>query len=185
MGIREESDERAVTDHPGTDASTSETVERPRPTASTTTGMPRPRGESRKDMPPPPPAVDSTPGTDDKPRVDAIPAPVGPRPRASLLATLSLITGVVAALLVVSGALAGYGIGLGAVALILAIAGISATGRRHVAGRTDALIGLILGLGAVVLGILVLTGSLSWLGTGSDTVTRVREWLDAQFVNRF
>ncbi len=184
MGIREQPDERAVTGHPGTDASTTETVEFPRSTASTT-GLLRPGGESRKDVPPPPPAVDGTPGIDDRPRVDATPAPAGPRPRASLLATLSLITGVVAALLVLSGPLAGYGIGLGAVALILAIAGISATGSRHVAGKTDALIGLILGLGAVVLGILVLTGSLSWLGTGTDTVTRVREWLDAQFVDRF
>jgi hypothetical protein len=177
--IREHSDERNVAARPATDTSTAETVERPR--ASTRSGILPPRGESRKDTPPPPPpaAVDS-PDTETEPAV-----PVGPRPRASLLATLSLIFGVAGALFVATGALAGYGIALGVVALILAIAGVSATGRRHVAGKTDALIGLVLGLAAVVVGILVLTGSLSWLGTGTDTVARVREWLDAQFVNRF
>jgi hypothetical protein len=102
-----------------------------------------------------------------------------------MLATLSLIFGVAAGLFVLTGALAGYGIGLGGVALLLAIGGISATGRRHVAGKTDALIGLVLGLGAVVLGILALTGSLSWLTTDTDTVARVREWLDSQFIDRF
>jgi len=109
----------------------------------------------------------------------------GPRPRASLLATLSLIAGVAAALFVLSGALAGYGIGLGVLALLLAFAGISATSRRHVAGKSDALIGLILGLGAIALGILAVTNQLAWPTTDGDTVQRFREWLDAQFVDRF
>jgi hypothetical protein len=126
--------------------------------------------------------------TDTRPHLEHEPevvAPVGPRPRASLLATLALILGVAAALFVLTGALAGYGIGLGAVALLLSIGGLSATGRRHVAGKSDALIGLVLGLGAVVVGILAITGSLSWLTADADTVGRFREWLDAQFVDRF
>jgi hypothetical protein len=113
------------------------------------------------------------------------PVVAGPRPRASLLATLGLITGVASALLVLSGPLAGYGIGLAGLALILSLGGISATGRRHVAGKTDAVIGLVLALGAIVVGVLALTGSLSWLGTDMEPVSRVREWLDAQFVERF
>jgi hypothetical protein len=121
------------------------------------------------------------------PPVAAGPEPVvtGPRPRASLLATASLVVGVAAAMFVLSGVLAGYGIALGVLALVLAIAGVSATGRRHVAGKTDALIGLALGLGAVVLGILVLTGSLSWLTMDTQPVNGFRQWLDAQFANRF
>jgi hypothetical protein len=109
------------------------------------------------------------------------PAPAGPRPRASLLATLGLITGVASALLVLSGPLAGYGVGLAGLALILSLGGISATGRRHVAGKSDAIIGLLLALGAIVFGVLALTGSLTWLGTDTDSAERAREWLDTRF----
>jgi hypothetical protein len=109
----------------------------------------------------------------------------GPKPRASLLATLGLIIGVGAALLVLSGPLLGYGIGLAVLGLILSLGGIHATGKRHIAGKTDALIGMFLSLGAIVVGVLALTGSLSWLGTDMQPVTSVRDWLDAQVVDRF
>jgi hypothetical protein len=113
------------------------------------------------------------------------PVVAGPKPRASLLATLALIAGVAAALLVLSGPLIPYGIGVAGLALVLSLGGIHATGRRHVAGKTDALIGMVLALAAIVVGVLALTGSLSWLGTGTHSVDSVRHWLDAQFVNRF
>jgi hypothetical protein len=116
------------------------------------------------------------------------PAPVvdpGPKPRASLLATLSLVLGVVGALFVLSGTLAGYGIAVGAVGALLAVAGLAATRRRHVAGRTDALLGLVLGLAAVVAGIVAMTGLYDWPTTDGDWVQRFRDWLDAQFVDRF
>lgn len=109
----------------------------------------------------------------------------GPRPRASMLATLGLISGVAGALFVLTGVLAGYGIALGALAVVFAVGGFSATSRRHVAGKSDAMIGLVLGIGAVVLGILVLTDSLSWLTTASDKVGDLRTWLDNQTVDRF
>jgi hypothetical protein len=111
--------------------------------------------------------------------------PAGPKPRSSMLATLGLILGVGSALLVLSGPLLGYGIGVAVVALILSLSGIHATGKRHVAGKTDALIGMVLALAAIVVGVLALTGSLSWLGTDMQPVNSVRQWLDAQFVNRF
>lgn len=113
------------------------------------------------------------------------PVIAGPKPRASLLATLGLIVSVVAALLVLSGPLLGYGIGLAVIGLLLSLGGISATGKRHVAGKSDALIGSVLALAAIVVGVLALTGSLSWLGTDMQPVTSLREWLDAQFVDRF
>jgi hypothetical protein len=109
----------------------------------------------------------------------------GKKPRASLMATLGLILGVASALLVLSGPLLGYGIGLAVVALVLSMAGIFATRRRHVAGKSDALIGMVLSLAAIVVGVLALTGSLSWLGTDMQPVNSLREWLDAQFVDRF
>jgi hypothetical protein len=114
-----------------------------------------------------------------------MPVAAGPKPRASLLATLGLIGGVAAALLVLSGPLLPYGIGLAVLALILSVSGMHATGRRHVAGKTDALIGMVLSLAAIVVGVLALTGSLSWLGTDMQPVATLRQWLDAHTVNRF
>ena len=118
-------------------------------------------------------------------RTDETPTVAGPKPRASLLATLGLIGGVAAALLVLSGPLLPYGIGLAVLALILSVSGMHATGRRHVAGKTDALIGMVLSLAAIVVGVLALTGSLSWLGTDMQPISTLRQWLDAQTVNRF
>ena len=120
-----------------------------------------------------------------EPAVERTPVVVGPKPRASFLATLGLILGVVAAMLVLSGPLLGYGIGVAVLALILSLSGIHATGRRHVAGKTDALIGMVLSLAAIVVGVLALTGSLNWLGTDMHPVTSVRDWLDANVANRF
>ena len=124
-------------------------------------------------------------GTSTVDRGPDVVVPAGPRPRASMLATLALIAGVAAALVVLTGTLAGYGIGVGGLAILLAIGGVSATGRRHIAGRSDALIGLALGLGAVVVGVLAMTGQFTWPDMDGDTVQRFREWLDAQSVDRF
>ncbi|WP_435153272.1 thrombospondin [Micromonospora aurantiaca (nom. illeg.)] len=103
------------------------------------------------------------------------------RPRASLLATLGLIVSVVGAMFVLSGTLAGYGIGVGAAGAVLAVLGLIATRRRHVAGKTDALIGIAVGLAAVVLGIVAMTGQFDWPTTDGEWVSRFREWLDSQF----
>ncbi|MFI6067425.1 thrombospondin [Micromonospora sp. NPDC051227] len=109
----------------------------------------------------------------------------GPKPRASLLATLGLIVSVVGAMFVLTGTLAGYGIGLGAFGAVLAVLGLMATRRRHVAGKTDALFGVLIGLAAVVIGVLAMTGQFDWPTTDGDWVQRFREWLDSQFVDRF
>ncbi|MEU3454477.1 DUF4190 domain-containing protein [Micromonospora sp. NPDC006766] len=114
-----------------------------------------------------------------------VPAALGPKPRASLLATVGLIVSVVGALFVLTGTLAGYGIGLGAVGAVLAVLGLIATRRRHVAGKTDALIGIVVGLAAVVLGVVAMTGQFDWPTTGGEWVGRFREWLDSQFAGLF
>lgn len=132
------------------------------------------------------PATDRTTDVPRKPDVDRGPqvdpstervVPAGPRPRASMLATLGLIFGVAAALFVLTGTLAGYGIGLGVLALLFSIGGVSATGRRHVAGKTDALIGLMLGLGALLIGVLAVSGEFGWPTMDGDTVLRFRSGL--------
>jgi hypothetical protein len=105
--------------------------------------------------------------------------------RASVLATLGLVVGVAAALSVLTGVLAGYGLALGVVGLLLSLGGLSATGRRHVAGKSDAVLGVVLSVGAMIVGALALTGALSWLTTETDKVEQLRQWLDAQFVDRF
>jgi hypothetical protein len=129
--------------------------------------------------------VDPSATTREQQRVYGEPVVTGPKPRASLLATLGLILAVASALLVLSGPLLGYGIGVAALALILSLAGLRATRRRHVAGKTDALIGTVVSLAAIAVGVLALTGSLNWLGTDMQPVNSVRDWLDAQVVDRF
>jgi len=129
--------------------------------------------------------VDRSATTREQEYVHDEPVVTGPKPRASLLATLGLILAVASALLVLSGPLLGYGIGVAGLALILSLAGLRATKKRHVAGKTDALIGTIVSLAAIVVGVLALTGSLYWLGTDMQPVNSVREWLDTQVVDRF
>ena len=109
----------------------------------------------------------------------------GPKARVSMVATIALILGVAAALLVLSGPLLGYGIVVGGLALVLSLCGIVATRKRHVAGKSIAMLGMVLSLAAIVVGVLALTGSLSWLGTDMQPVNSAREWLDARFVDRF
>jgi hypothetical protein len=177
-----------------TESDTTPAHERPTATGSTTatnSNPVRPRHDpdattatDLKPVPPPPPPRTVTRPTDSTVE-DRTPTVAGPKPRASLLATLGLVLGVVSIMLVLSGPLLGYGIGVGALALILSLSGIHATGKRHVAGKSDALLGMVLSLGAIVLGVLALTGSLSWLGTDVQPVNSLREWLDAQFANRF
>ncbi len=163
---------------------------RPRSDEDTLTDLPPapPVAGRHTEPPPPPPAVTTRPtgaAVVDTPADRDAPVVAGPKPRASFLATLGLILGVASVLLVLSGPLLGWGIGVAALALILSLAGIHATGKRHVAGKTDALLGMIFSLGAIVLGVLALTGSLAWLGTDVQPVNSLREWLDTHTVNRF
>jgi hypothetical protein len=99
------------------------------------------------------------------------------RPRASLLASLSLIFGVLAAVGVATGQLAGPGIGLGVITALLAFGGIAATSSPRVAGKGDALVGMLLGLGAVVVGVLSVTGTITWLTPDTNLLANLHHWL--------
>jgi hypothetical protein len=129
--------------------------------------------------------VDEAPAEVDAEKIDDAetvePTITGPRPRSSLFATLSLIVGLIAVLTVFTGMLADVGVGLGIVAAVLSIGGLSATRRRHVAGRFDAVLGLGLALVAIMIGILAITNSLPWLSLDTDTVPQVRDWLVNQW----
>ncbi|MEU7923482.1 thrombospondin [Micromonospora zamorensis] len=160
---------------PGTDPTTGRTVDRDAD-LDDTTRRPDTTDRVTTDRP-----VDPTPGT----TAPEPPVTRGPKPRASLLATLGLIVAVAGAMFVLTGTLAGYGIGLGAFGAVLSVLGLMATRRRHVAGKTDALFGVLIGLAAVVIGVLAMTGQFDWPTTDGDWVQRFREWLDSQFVDRF
>ncbi|MBQ0897084.1 thrombospondin [Micromonospora sp. U56] len=142
------------------------------------TGLADPTAERTVDL-----DSDGVPDRDEARR--ETPVVAGPRPRASLLATLGLIVSVVGALFVLTGTLAGYGIAVGAAGAVLSVLGLMATRRRHVAGKTDALIGILLGLAAVVVGVVAMTGQFDWPTADGEWVSRFREWLDSQFVDRF
>ncbi|MEV0943058.1 thrombospondin [Micromonospora wenchangensis] len=148
----------------------------------------RPVDRERTPVAPVPPA-DTRPADRDRVDTDGVdpqpPVVAGPKPRTSLLATLGLIVSVVGAAFVLTGSLAGYGIALGALGAVCSVLGLIATRRRHVAGTTDALVGILVGLAAVVLGVLAFTGQFDWPTTDGDWVARFREWLDSQFVDRF
>ncbi|MEU8191036.1 DUF308 domain-containing protein, partial [Micromonospora carbonacea] len=120
----------------------------------------------------------------DEARREPVPVPAGPKPRASLLASLGLVVGVAGLAAVLTGTLAGYGIAVGALGSVLSVFGLLATRRRHIAGKTDALLGMAFGVAAVVLGVLAMTGQFVWPTTDGDWVQRLREWLDSQFVDR-
>jgi hypothetical protein len=102
---------------------------------------------------------------------------VGPRPRASGLATLALLLGLLAAVAVITGALAALGVGLGLIAAVFAFGGVAATGRRHVAGRADAMLGMMLGLASIVFGVIAFSGRFSWLNAHTNYIADLHQWL--------
>lgn len=101
----------------------------------------------------------------------------GSRPRASLMATVALEVAVAAALTVATGVLAALGAALGALASLIAIGGITASRQRDVAGTGISFLGLVLGLAALLVGVLAVTGALGWLDPTVNNVTRLHEWL--------
>jgi len=121
-------------------------------------------------------ASTTTPVPADATIVTERPTVVGPRPRASFWASASLVLGVVAAGAVITGLLAGPGVAVGLLAAFAGLGGVASTSRRHVAGKSDALVGTALGLAAIVVGVLALTGNLSWLNGDTNMVAQVHDW---------
>lgn len=101
------------------------------------------------------------------------------RARTSALASIALVLAVAAALIVATGVLAAIGVGVGILALLFAIGGLSATGRRYrfIAGRSEALVGLLLATAAIVVGILAMAGVIPGFDTGTDVVEQVHDLL--------
>jgi hypothetical protein len=140
------------------------------PTATATTD--RPTVESQKTLAQRSAAATRVVTTTTPKHVDT-----SPRARASVVATMALMFGLTAILCVLTGVLAGAGVAIGMVAAFAGVGGIATTSRRHVTGKGNALLGLGLGLAAVVIGTLTVTHSLSWLNVTTNEVARVHEWL--------
>ena len=101
------------------------------------------------------------------------------RSRPSVMAMLGLFLGVLAAVVVATGPLAGLGVLIGALAVLAAIIGTARTSRSFVTGRGNAVVGLLLGLAAVAVGVLAMTGRMSWVDPATDNVARLHDWLGA------
>jgi hypothetical protein len=100
-------------------------------------------------------------------------------PRSSALATLSMLLAVPAALAVATGVLAAAGAALGLLGALAGIGGLTATRYRHIAGRGNAILGLLLGVAALAVGAMAVTGNLAWLDPSVNQFSRLLTWVHA------
>jgi hypothetical protein len=133
-----------------------------------------------RDREPAAPAAPVAPVTEPKSDVTTRPAYRTAPARASLTATLGLIFGVVGVAAALTGLLAPFGIALGVVGILLAFGGIAAGSRRHVAGRGLGSLGVLFSAAAIVLGVLAMVHTTSWLDSNVDQVAKLRDWINLQ-----
>jgi hypothetical protein len=125
-------------------------------------------------------------GTATVPPVAPQTAPVSPAPtkvaggRTSFLATLGVIVGTAAPLAALTGRLAPLGLALGVLGVLLALGGLASTSRPNINGRGVGMLALLLAAGGIVLAILAMNHTFTWLDSSVDEVARLRQWLDAR-----
>jgi len=99
------------------------------------------------------------------------------RSRVSVWATFGLMIGLLGIGLTLTGLLAPPGAAVGGLGLLTSVVGLFIAGRPGVAGRGLAVLGVLLGLAAVVLGGLAMTHDYSWPNSQTDEVSRLHDWL--------
>jgi hypothetical protein len=117
-------------------------------------------------------------------RTEPIETPVRTRSgfvHTSFTATTSLFLGTAGLAAAFSGPLAPVGVVLGTLAVIFGGFGLVMAGRDRVTGHGVAVVGLLLGLGAVSVAALVMAGDLSWLHSTTDGAGKARQWLNDHF----
>ncbi len=133
------------------------------------------------------PTIDDRRARDERP-TEAVDQPVEDRPvepapprwvRISAMATLGLIVGLAALFATLTGLLAPVGVAAGVVGGAISAGGLVGASRRGVTGHSVALLGLLLSIGAIVLGVLAIGGYLPWLDSRTDEVVKARDWLNA------
>jgi hypothetical protein len=103
------------------------------------------------------------------------------RARGSLTANIGLIISVAGICAVLTGLLAPEGLVLGAIGVIISFAGFLAGRRPGVTGSGAATLGLAVGLGAVALAVLAMTGNYTWPNSKTDQARVWHDW----FVNQW
>jgi hypothetical protein len=93
-------------------------------------------------------------------------------------ATLSLIIGTLAIAATLTGLLAPLGFAAGILAVLVGILALYAVRRPAVAGHSLVGLGVVFGLVAIVLSVLAMGGSLSWLSKSNDEIATVHNWLN-------
>jgi hypothetical protein len=94
------------------------------------------------------------------------------------MATLSLIVGTLAVAATLTGLLAPIGFAAGVLAIVIAIVALYAVRRPGVTGHTLVGLGVLFGLVAIVLSVLAMNDSLSWLSSKTNEITTVHNWLN-------
>jgi len=94
------------------------------------------------------------------------------------VATLSLIIGTLAVAATLTGLLAPIGFAAGVLAILIGIVALYAVRRPGVTGHTLVGLGVLFGLVAIVLSVLAMNDSLSWLSSKTDEITTVHNWLN-------
>jgi hypothetical protein len=94
------------------------------------------------------------------------------------MATLSLIVGTLAVAATLTGLLAPIGFAAGVLAILIGIIALYAVRRPGVTGHTLVGLGVLFGLVAIVLSVLAMNDSVSWLSSKTDEITNVHNWLN-------
>jgi uncharacterized membrane protein YphA (DoxX/SURF4 family) len=109
------------------------------------------------------------------------PAPAPQMPsRVSLWAAGGALIGVVAICATVTGLLAPVGAAIGVVATLASLIGLRTTG-RHLAGHGLAIVGVFVGLAAIVIGAFAVTRHYAWPNSTVDEIARWHSWLVARW----
>ncbi len=106
------------------------------------------------------------------------PAALPQRSRASAIATLSLMAGSFAVAATLTGLLAPLGFAAGVVAVLFGVCGLRAVRRPTVNGHGLVSLGLFFGFVAILLSVLAMTHSASWLSNRTDEIPVVHNWLN-------
>ena len=107
------------------------------------------------------------------------PAPQMPS-RVSIWAAGGALIAVVAICATVTGLLAPVGAAIGVVATLASLIGLRMTG-RHLAGHGLAIIGVFVGLAAIVIGAFAVTRHYAWPNSTVDEIARWHSWLVARW----
>ena len=94
------------------------------------------------------------------------------------MATLSLIVGTLAVAATLTGLLAPLGFAAGVAAILIGIIALYAVRRPGVTGHTLVGLGVLFGLVAIVLSVLAMNDSVSWLSSKTDEIATVHNWLN-------